>query len=350
MSEYLKWGIKQDSSVLNSAVELTDANARNRYLKEYLEIDSEDIKEKVEMRMKVFIKAITIMKEEYHGTILEMGCGQGVLSGCFSRMQKVDKVLALDYSKVCVEELIPIVFSRLGADENKITRILGSFNDMQLEDNSIDFIVSNGTLHHSEDLLRTAQECYRVLKPGGWCIHSDTIKSHANSVQAKEQLKTPLSREKLAFRYGSSYVEKVITSEMLSSHQLFLCDIEHYFTKANFDIYSFPMIIINNRAIRPILYMLYKLFGNIHFMNYHRLERVPIYPWFLHKRLHEISLANKNLLFLCRKPPLTVSKVSHKVEKKRILQKVLDYLFVTNRQMERKYRNDLRKLFDSINV
>jgi SAM-dependent methyltransferase len=349
MSDFLEWDIGQDASVLGSAAELSSANARNRYLKEFSEIHPEELKEKVKKRIKVFIKANSIINEEYHGTILEMGCGQGIVSGCFSRMQKVEKVLALDYSKVCIEELTPIVFNRLGADESKISRIHGSFNDMKLKDNSIDFIVSSGTLHHSEDLQRTAQECYRVLKPGGWCIHSDRIRNSHDSVQAKKQLKTPLTREKLIFRYGPSYAGKKITPEMLSTHQLYLCDIEHNFLKANFDIYSFPMVIINNKVIRSILYILYKFIGNFQLRNFHKFERVPIYPWFLHERLLDFS-SYKNLLFLCQKQPSPVSNANRIMKKKSVLHKLLHHFFVTNRQMEKKYKNDLRKLFNSLNV
>jgi len=86
---------------------------------------------------------------------------------------------------VSVDELMPTFFSKYGADEKKITRVIGSYNAMKLKDSSIDCIVSIGALHYSENLESTFAESYRVLKPGGVLIASEPC--YVNSMSVTEQ-------------------------------------------------------------------------------------------------------------------------------------------------------------------
>ena len=80
MSEFVNWNLDKDKTKLNSAMELMDAQVRNRYLDEYSKLTVNEIKRRVRVRMDLFVKAPVIMKTDFHGTVLEMGCGSGVLS------------------------------------------------------------------------------------------------------------------------------------------------------------------------------------------------------------------------------------------------------------------------------
>jgi len=47
--------------------------------------------------------------------------------------------------------------------------------DLSLEDGSFDLVLHSDSLEHIDDPLQALAECYRVLKPGGYCIYTIPI-------------------------------------------------------------------------------------------------------------------------------------------------------------------------------
>lgn len=112
---------------------------------------------------------------------IAVDCGSGVGAGAtvVSQLPEFDKVYAVEYSKEHVEQIIPLVFAEFGADVRKIQRVVGDFNHLKFDNESIDLIIDVMSFHHAEDLDCLLTEVFRVLKPGGGIImieraHFDT--------------------------------------------------------------------------------------------------------------------------------------------------------------------------------
>jgi SAM-dependent methyltransferase len=58
----------------------------------------------------------------------------------------------------------------LGANESKVIRVIGDFNKIELPNGSVDFVVMDGSLHHSQNSQVTMKEINRVLKKSGYFI------------------------------------------------------------------------------------------------------------------------------------------------------------------------------------
>jgi ubiquinone/menaquinone biosynthesis C-methylase UbiE/uncharacterized protein YbaR (Trm112 family) len=98
--------------------------------------------------------------------VLEIGSGAGAHSALFCKAGA--KMTALD-----------LTLDRVVSTRNKLSLIdevqssyvvQGDAEHLPFEDNYFDIVYSNGVLHHTPDTLRTIQEVYRVLKPGGRAI------------------------------------------------------------------------------------------------------------------------------------------------------------------------------------
>jgi SAM-dependent methyltransferase len=183
-------------------------------------------------RQLALIKSRLVMGTGMHGTILEIGAGVGWCSSMMSMVETVDKVYCLDYDPVSVEMLMPLVQKAIGADSTKIERVLGSFNNMPLE-NEIDMVVSIGALHHSEHLFSSLEACFKALKPGGWLFASEPVYSDSETnldILKRYKKEDPNSPSK----YG-----KVTLHEENSDHYYRISEFVAASYSAKFDVYPF---------------------------------------------------------------------------------------------------------------
>jgi ubiquinone/menaquinone biosynthesis C-methylase UbiE len=132
-----------------------------------------------------------------HG--LELGAGCGLMSAVVASEPRVKSMLALEICEEMAKRVIPKVADGvLGSSASKVVPVWGSFDDLELKDSSLDFIVEIDSLHHSDDLRTTLRECFRVLKPGGLVLcfdrcHPDTLSNEEvdrmlNQLYSKEFL------------------------------------------------------------------------------------------------------------------------------------------------------------------
>lgn len=100
------------------------------------------------------------------GVGLEIGSGPGILSNSLVKIfDNIEKIYLL--------EMVPETYNLMKkvADYNgtslKLSSIIGDFNRMKFQDNSIDFVVDFDSIHHSDNFDLTFKEISRVLKPNG---------------------------------------------------------------------------------------------------------------------------------------------------------------------------------------
>jgi ubiquinone/menaquinone biosynthesis C-methylase UbiE len=95
------------------------------------------------------------------GTILDLGSGTGYLSIEIAKRSPGLQVYGIDLSRQMVK-----IARRHARGVDNARFVFGNADGLPFEDDSVDFIVSTGSLHHWKKPAKVFDECYRVLKIG----------------------------------------------------------------------------------------------------------------------------------------------------------------------------------------
>ncbi len=134
---------------------------------------------------KVFDFVEKIIGKKIQGVGLEVGSGPGTHTAYLAIREKVEKVYGLEASGNIVKNLMPIIVAHIAyGKESKIIGVVGDFSNIELPDNSLDFVFDFFSLHHTPDLKAVLFEIKRVLKPGGFLFCFD--KAREDSLSKKD--------------------------------------------------------------------------------------------------------------------------------------------------------------------
>lgn len=149
----------------------------------------------------------------------------------------VDKLYCLEYSQHRLLKVGPAVLDHYGVPKEKIVLVLGSFYDLHIDDNSLDFVFMSQAFHHADKPHRLLEEIRRVLKPHGVVIiigeHCDYRKAQIK--HAIKFLISVLVPERLQERIFKRIFR--VRTLVASSNEIFRPDSilgDHYYTDSEY--------------------------------------------------------------------------------------------------------------------
>lgn len=146
------------------------------------------------------------------GQAIDVGSGTGVGAGILSRLPFINKVYAVEFSEQFVLSIMPVVFESIQAETAKIQRVVGDFNNLEVPDQSLNYVLDIDSFHHAEDLDFTLRECARVLKPGGIIVAIDRAwDDHYTRAQLEAKLDVELNgnlKKKYGVPEGQSFTRR----------------------------------------------------------------------------------------------------------------------------------------------
>ncbi len=102
-------------------------------------------------------------------TVLDLGTGDGNLLLHIGKWNRECKLIGIDLS----EKMIEVARDNLLKEGLSARFLKANMEKIDLETDSIDYVVSNGALHHVKDKQSLYSEIFRVLKKGGKLIVID---------------------------------------------------------------------------------------------------------------------------------------------------------------------------------
>jgi SAM-dependent methyltransferase len=129
---------------------------------------------------------VTLASLQEGQTVLDLGSGAGL--DCFLAAQKVGAsglVIGVDMTPEMIQRASATA-ARLQLSNVEFRQ--GYLEDLLVESNSVDVIISNCVINLSPDKPKVFAEAYRVLKPGGRLAVSDILTAGALPAEIKQSL------------------------------------------------------------------------------------------------------------------------------------------------------------------
>ncbi len=132
-------------------------------------------------------------------SILDLGCGSGGITVSLVTNYGAKNVIGLDIENdVCLAAKQRVI--RLGLEQDiKIKK--ANPGPLEFEDMTFDIVFSKDSIVHIQDKERLVADIFRILKPGGYFVASDWLRSHDG--QPSAEMMRYLDLEDLGFDMAS---------------------------------------------------------------------------------------------------------------------------------------------------
>ncbi|MEK7536877.1 MAG: class I SAM-dependent methyltransferase [Patescibacteria group bacterium] len=194
------------------------------------------------------------LKNKIKGIGLEVGAGPATFSSVLAKRKPIEKMYAVEVCEPIVKLLAPKIADYvLNGKSEKVIGVIGSFDNMELPDESVDFVFDFFSLHHSNNLAVTLKECFRILKKDGFIFCFDKARpDYFTEKDLNELLDTEYSEnDKKLYDFS---LDKRFTRRMNGEKEYRLKDWNDFFNKAGFTkIENYYLAKLNKRFIKRFL-------------------------------------------------------------------------------------------------
>lgn len=174
------------------------------------------------------------LRGKFNGVGLEVGAGPLTFSSVLAKRPNVRKVYGVEICRPVIENLAPKVSNYILPNSvNKVVGVVGSFDQVELPDESVDFVFDFLSLHHSNDLGITLKECRRVLKRGGFILCLDKARPDKYSQKDLNELMDTEYDENYKKQFGLP-LEPKLTRRMNGEREYRLKDWAKYLKDSGF--------------------------------------------------------------------------------------------------------------------
>jgi len=199
-------------------------------IQEYVYIDSKNVENT--------LKLVPDFWERIHGKGIDLGGGVGCISSTLAQKTEIESIYCVEVVEDVVKLCQPIVKKTILQDKSdKVISVIGNFDHLKLDDNSIDFAISWDSMHHSIDPTTTFKECNRVLKRNGLFLIVDRAHNNATpDSEIERMLNIKYSKEFLRKNYRSE--DTILSRRDNGEHEYRFFEWLNFFEKSNFELVS----------------------------------------------------------------------------------------------------------------
>jgi SAM-dependent methyltransferase len=156
--------------------------------------------------------------------IADLAAGIGWASALFSKLGRIVEVHAIEISRHRLAELFPYAVDMFSGYPEKIKRYIGSFYELDLENESMDIVFMSQAFHHADQPLKLLTEIDRITRGGGVVILSGENYISKYS-QVKRIIKTLIKQG----RFCTNFYENFPPDDISGDHYYRLTDYYLFF-------------------------------------------------------------------------------------------------------------------------